>query len=58
MEGAGHTQVRFGAVSLTSPVVSYAGATDGAILSRKVVPTDASLTGWGGIHEGRSVSGC
>ena len=29
----------------------------GSVLSRKVVTTDASLMGWGGIHKGRSVRG-
>jgi len=29
----------------------------GTVSSRKVVTTDASLSGWGGIHEGRSVRG-
>ena len=29
----------------------------GSVLSRKVVTTDASLTGWGGIHKGCSVRG-
>ncbi|XP_059205256.1 uncharacterized protein LOC131984458 [Centropristis striata] len=33
------------------------GVPMGSVLSRKVVTTDASLTGWGGIHEGRSVRG-
>ena len=29
----------------------------GAVLHRKVVTTDASLTGWGATHEGRSING-
>ncbi|XP_029937836.1 uncharacterized protein LOC115380768 [Myripristis murdjan] len=33
------------------------GVPMGPVLSRKVVTTDASLSGWGGIHEGRAVRG-
>ncbi|XP_038139792.1 uncharacterized protein LOC119782749, partial [Cyprinodon tularosa] len=33
------------------------GVPMGTVSSRKVVTTDASLSGWGGIHEGRSVRG-
>ena len=33
------------------------GVPMGDVLSRKVVTTDASLTGWGGIHENQSVRG-
>ena len=33
------------------------GVPMGPVLSRKVVTTDACLTGWGGIHEGWSVRG-
>ena len=33
------------------------GVSMGAVLSRKVVTTDASLSGWGGLHEGRFVRG-
>lgn len=29
----------------------------GMVLSRKVVTTDTKLTGWSGVHEGRSVRG-
>ena len=34
-----------------------AGVRVGAVISRKVITTDASLTGWGAVHEGRSASG-
>ena len=33
------------------------GVPMGAVLSRKVVTTDASLSGWGGLHGGHSVRG-
>lgn len=33
------------------------GVPMGAVMARKVVTTDASLSGWGGLHEGRSVRG-
>ncbi|XP_041860863.1 uncharacterized protein LOC121652254 [Melanotaenia boesemani] len=39
------------------PAFLTQGVPMGSILSRKVVTTDASLTGWGGIHEGRTVRG-
>lgn len=29
----------------------------GAVLSRKVITTDASLTGWGNVHDKRIVRG-
>ena len=33
------------------------GVRIGAVISRKIVTTDASLTGWGAVHAGRSASG-
>ena len=33
------------------------GVTMGTVTSRKVISTDASLTGWGATHEGRAVGG-
>ena len=35
----------------------HQGSPMGAILTRKVVSTDASLWGWGGVFEGRGVNG-
>ena len=56
-EGAGHTGVHQGAAPLASLILSDPRGAHGPVLSRKVVTTDACLTGWGGIHEGRSVRG-
>ncbi|KAK5924745.1 hypothetical protein CgunFtcFv8_017331 [Champsocephalus gunnari] len=39
------------------PTFLVRGVPMGAVLSRKVVTTDACLTGWGGIYEGRPVRG-
>ncbi|KAK5930500.1 hypothetical protein CgunFtcFv8_026728 [Champsocephalus gunnari] len=39
------------------PTFLVRGVPMGAVLSRRVVTTDACLTGWGGIYEGRSVRG-
>ncbi|XP_053173996.1 uncharacterized protein LOC128357652 [Scomber japonicus] len=40
-----------------APYFLTRGVPMGSVLSRTVVTTDASLTGWGGIHEGRSMRG-
>ncbi|XP_041931407.1 LOW QUALITY PROTEIN: uncharacterized protein LOC121695003 [Alosa sapidissima] len=39
------------------PLFLTEGTTMGAVLHRKVVTTDASLSGWGATHEGRSING-
>ncbi|XP_053296886.1 uncharacterized protein LOC128456655 [Pleuronectes platessa] len=39
------------------PSMLTAGVRMGAISARKVVTTDASLSGWGGLFEGRSANG-
>lgn len=40
-----------------NPTFLTQGVSLGAVTARKVVTTDASLTGWGATHEGRAVSG-
>ncbi|XP_038158400.1 uncharacterized protein LOC119794765 [Cyprinodon tularosa] len=40
-----------------SPTFLNTGVTMGTIQTRKVITTDASLTGWGATHEGRMVNG-
>ncbi|XP_039904294.1 uncharacterized protein LOC120744181 [Simochromis diagramma] len=40
-----------------NPTFLTQGVSLGAVTARKVVTTDASLTGWGSTHEGRAVSG-
>lgn len=50
--GVGYTRVHECAAPLESPVFSKQGVLMGAVLSRKVVTTEASLSGWGGLHDG------
>ncbi|XP_076155099.1 uncharacterized protein LOC143138537 [Alosa pseudoharengus] len=55
--------VRISPVCLTAlnwwknPQTLRTGSPLGVVYERKVVTTDASLTGWGAVHEGRSANG-
>lgn len=43
--------------SLESPIISQDRKPLGPVISKKVVTTDAPLTGWGAVFEGRTVRG-
>lgn len=54
LEGDGHTRVLR---QCRAPSFLPQGVAMGAVLSRKVVTTDGSLTGWASGHEGRGMRG-
>ena len=60
-QGKRMVQVPQGAVDTLRPWSNAAflsqGVRVGAVISRKVITTDASLKGWGALHEGRAASG-
>lgn len=56
LHGGGFPRMSPGSLSFERPEVFTTGVPLGTVLMRKTVATDASLTGWGALLEGRSVN--